>query len=75
MRWALVLLAILLFGCTRTIYVPVECPPPPVVEKPIYDPIDMTATPPEQMRSIVGLFGQCLEYSENLETVLKEYRK
>jgi len=76
MKWRTVLTLTVVFvlaGCTK--YVPVPCPPPPEIPKPEYAPIDTTAPPHEQMRQIVDRFMQCAEYSQNLETVLEEYRK
>jgi len=68
---------ICLTGCgwVRPAPVPVPCPEPPVIKAPVYEPVDTGLPVPEIMRQIIGRFAQCKEYSENLESVVEEYRK
>jgi len=57
------------------VMVPVPCPEPPKVVRPVLKPLDAKATPQEvaeaSLRALVAMSG----YAESLEVILDSYRK
>lgn len=70
------LLLFLLVGCTKTVYVPAQCPKAPEIKPVTYrtDSLTAAATSKDTIEAYVLDLTDCRGVSEQQELVLKAYR-
>ena len=83
--WVCCVLAVI-FGCKpTTVYVdrpvivkeivPVPCPQPPVVKRPVLKPLPPNPTPQQVAEAALRSMAEVMGYAEQLEVLLDAYRE
>jgi len=83
----LILLPLAFVGCNKpeTVYldrpvevkvmVPIPCPQPPVIKRPVLKPLPPSATPQQVMEAALRSMAEVMGYAEQLEVLLDAYRE
>ena len=78
--------ALLIIGCKPTtvyvdrpvevkVMVPVPCPQPPVVKRPVLKPLPPNPTPQQVAEAALRSMAEVMGYAEQLEVLLDAYRE